>query len=1210
MNRIKLYHNSHLARYRFPFGAAPCGTTVAFSLDVTGLPPDCVCNLRIWFQDAGETLVPMSVIGEASSAESVEGAVCRKYACTYTTPGSPGNVWYYFIVTGSGITRYYGNNDQSRGGEGKETFSPPPSYQLTVYEKNPVPSWWKEGLVYQIFVDRFYRGADWKERFFDAQGADDRKGPTRVLQSDWRDSPFLYKDDRGWVMRWPFFGGTLEGVREKLSYLKSLGVTIIYLNPIFEAASNHKYDTGDYMKIDPGYGDEEVFRLLTKEAADFGVSVILDGVFSHTGADSIYFNKYGNYPSLGAWQSKDSPYRSWYRFNHDPEGYECWWGVADLPNVEEDDSGYIDFICDDDDSVVRHWIKAGARGWRLDVADELPDEFIRHIRKAMKETDSDSVLLGEVWEDASNKTSYGAIRQYLLGMELDSTMNYPFRDWSLDFLLCRVTPSEVHSRVMNLYENYPRDYFFSCLNLIGSHDKPRILSILGDAPVNSELSDWQKQSWRLSDEQRNLARRRLKLLSVWQMTFPGVPSVYYGDEAGAEGFDDPYNRAPFPWGREDSSILEHYRLIGNLRAEYELFRNGEFVSYGGYRHMYAFVRRGDRERAVVFLNASSDASEEAVITLSRDETVFVELISSEVLLPEIQAASVGEAPETVRRNESALWAGGDFDSPDGRESSLLRVSVEPLTAKIIYIRKADPATLVMKSLPRAAGIICHITSLPSDNGCGDFGKVAYDFCDYLASSGQTLWQTLPITAIGEGNSPYSGASAFAGNELLIDIGDLVNDGLLDEKDLPKPNLTARVLHSIVMGGIGRRADFARARAVKMPLFEKAFTAFDSDAGAFVKFCEKNEAWLSDYCLFRSLSDEMDGKPWQEWPAALRDRDPKELTKRRAKLSRTVDFHAFLQYIFAKQWDALKAYAAKKGISILGDMPIYVSAAGCDTWVNRALFNMDKHGIVRKTGGVPPDAFAEDGQNWNNPVFDWDANRRQGYKWWTERFHRNLQLYDFLRLDHFRGFEACYEIPVGEETARRGEWRKGPGKELFEAVESALGPLPILAEDLGLITPGVSDLRNTFAWPGMKVYQFHADEMSPNESSERPPDVALSQVFYTGTHDNDTLASFVSESMKAVEDNADAAQISPPMPADSVSDDVKAACAEIIEKLYAASAVWVILPLQDVWFLGAEARMNTPGVADGNWAWVAPKDAFTRESAEWLRGLAKKYGRLG
>jgi 4-alpha-glucanotransferase len=821
------------------------------------------------------------------------------------------------------------------------------------------------------------------------------------------------------------------------------------------------------------------------------------------------------------------------------------------------------------------------------------------------------------------------MRQYLLGAELDSTMNYPFRDWSLDFSMGRIAPAEVHARVMSLYENYPREYFFSCLNLIGSHDKPRILSVLGEAPTEADFSEWQKQSWRLGDAQRDLAKRRLKLLAVWQAAFPGVPSLYYGDEAGAEGFGDPYNRAPFPWGREDSDILERYRLVGNLRAEYDLFRKGEFVSYGGYRHVYAFGRRSERERAVVLLNGSHDEAEDVRIALSRDETVFVELLSGDVLEPDRQAAS---ADETASRDEALFWSGGDFDSCGGRAPAVLRVRMHPLESKIVYIRKADPAHLVMKTLPRAAGVLCHITSLPSDMGVGDFGKAAYDFCDYLASAGQRIWQVLPITAAGGGNSPYSGVSAFAGNELLISTDGLCEAGLLTEGDLPRPNLTARVLQNIVTGGSGNRADFMRARAVKLPLLEKAFAAFDRDEPAFADFCEQNAAWLPDYCLYRAVSDERDGEPWQEWPAELRDRDAETLARHMQALAEPIAFHAFLQYCFMKQWDALKAYATERGVSILGDMPIYVSASSCDTWVHRNLFDLDERGRMRKTGGVPPDAFTADGQNWRNPVFLWDANRRQDYRWWIERLRRNLRLYDFLRLDHFRGFEACWEIPAGAETARDGNWRKGPGKALFEAAEAALGPLPILAEDLGVITPGVNDLRHAFAWPGMKVYQFHADEMVPADeeieagksgaaggdegapgteaaetdaAEKESRTAAFLQAFYTGTHDNDTLASWVFENMRAAGQTSQ--QIGP---ANAAQDRVRETCAAIVERLYAAPALWVILPLQDVWFLGADARMNTPGVAEGNWVWAASAEAFTQESAAWLRGLAERCGRLG
>ncbi|MDR1571156.1 MAG: 4-alpha-glucanotransferase, partial [Clostridiales Family XIII bacterium] len=1055
---------------------------------------------------------------------------------------------------------------------------------------------WKEGLVYQLFVDRFARGEDWQRRFFDARG-DGRLGTKRLLQPDWHDVPFMCKDDRGWVVRWPFFGGTLEGVREKLSYIRSLGVTVIYMNPVFEAASNHKYDTGDYMKIDPGYGDEDAFRRLAEEAAEHGISIVLDGVFSHTGADSVYFNRYGNYPSLGAWQSEDSPYRGWYRFNQDPEGYECWWGVADLPNVEESDSGYQEYIWGGDDSVIRHWLRAGARGWRLDVADELPDSFIASLKTAIKETKGDGLLMGEVWEDASNKRSYGEMREYLLGRELDATMNYPFRDWCIDFALNRIGPPELHARVMNIYENYPRERFVSCMNLVGSHDRERILSVLGGLPDEQAMSDWQRQSWRLGTEARGLAKRRLKLLSLWQMAFPGVPSIYYGDEAGVEGLSDPHNRATFPWGREDGDLVGWYRMIGNLRAEYSVLRDGGFESCGGYSHMYAFSRFSGGERALIFINASAEHSEDAEIELADGENVFVELLSGEAL------------------------------EPDGADGPL-RLSVGPLECRAVYIRKTDPALLPMKKLGRAAGLLCHVTSLPSDIGCGDMGQVAYDFCGYLASGGQRIWQILPLNPAGAGDSPYSGCSAFAGNELLIDCGAFMKSGLISEQDMPKRNLTAQALQSIMGGGVQSRADFARARAAKQPVFEKAYAAFNENSADFRDFCARNEYWLADYCLYRAIREYFGGKPWQEWPQDIRDREPAALDEYRERLSRAAGLHRFLQYEFERQWNALKAHANGLGVSILGDLPIYVSADSCDAWANRSLFALDGAGRARKTGGVPPDAFSEDGQNWGNPVFDWPANRSQGYEWWIRRLGRNLALCDFLRLDHFRGFEAYWEIPAGSATAVSGFWAKGPGKELFEAAEAALGPLPMLAEDLGYLTPNVDDLKNTFAWPGMKVYQFHADSMGlkdparPDEAgdsdggdggvkdaegaegaedAEDAGRVSL-QAYYTGTHDNDTLAGWL-----AGAEGAGGADGEASAPLDQ--EGIRARCSEIIESLYGSDAMWVILPLQDAWFLDSSARMNIPGTVGGNWVWAAGKDGFTGASSLYLRGLAEKYKRL-
>jgi 4-alpha-glucanotransferase len=1177
---------------------------------------------------------------------------CRRYSALYKTPDAPGLVWYYFIVSTNSITRYYGNNEGSLGGVGLTTFSPPASYQITVYEESPVPEWWKEGMVYQIFVDRFSRGKDWKERFFNAAARERKAGPTRLMQTDWRDAPFLYKDDRGWVTRWPFFGGTLEGVREKLNYLRSLGVTIIYFNPIFEAASNHKYDTADYMKIDPGYGDEGGFKRLIQEAEEYGISIMLDGVFSHTGADSKYFNKYGNYPEIGAWQSQDSPYRSWYRFNHDAEGYECWWGVADLPNVEESDPSYQEYIWGGKDSVIRHWLKAGVMGWRLDVADELPDEFIRNIKTALKETEPEGVLLGEVWEDASNKRSYGMMREYFLGKELDSTMNYPFKAWCMDFALNRVSPADVHARVMNLFENYPREHFYACLNLIGSHDSVRALTALCNPPDEAGMSEWQKQSWRMDGDRRDIAKRRLRLLSLWQMTFPGVPSIYYGDEAGMEGFSDPHNRGTYPWGSEDEELLGWYRIICNLRAEYEIFRNGEFISYGGYANTYAFCRFNANERAIVFLNASSEQYEDVSLRLFSSEILCLELLSGTVLEPEYAAEAVLEfesaqagkpwasseglsmqagTPDAfwrgvLKRRQRLYGQGKDEDARAGK-ARMVNLSIEPGGSRVIYIKNTRPEALVMKNARRAAGILCHITSLPSVYGCGDFGSEAYTFCDYLAAAGQRIWQILPLNPTGAAYSPYSSCSAFAGNELLLDLNAFVNEGLLSPEDLPQ-----------VEAG-SKQADFERALRIKLPLYRKAYAAFNKDDKKFREFCVSAASWLDDYCLYRAISAHFGDASWQDWPKNIRERKSDAMKEYKWRYADEMGFYRFLQYKFAEQWQALKTYANAKNISILGDMPIYVAAHSCDTWVNRDVFLLDDEGRPYKTGGVPPDFFSDDGQNWKNPVFDWKSNKAHGYAWWIERFKRNLQLYDFLRLDHFRGFEACWEIPGEDSTAKNGQWIKGPGKDLFDAVEAALGSLPFLAEDLGYITSNVNDLKNTFAWPGLKVYQFHADEMdlgdvnaSGSESaakSEKTPAYGdYMQVYYTGTHDNNTLAAWVAEQMAAdgyyssvsdsvkygrghsgvSDSNSSAHGRRDADAADGVSGEIKTRCKTIIESLYASKAMWVIIPLQDIWFLGGESRMNTPGTVEGNWLWTAHKDAFTSESQISLKRLTEAYAR--
>jgi 4-alpha-glucanotransferase len=351
---------------------------------------------------------------------------------------------------------------------------------------------------------------------------------------------------------------------------------------------------------------------------------MLDGVFSHTGSDSVYFNKYGNYPGIGAYQSPESPYYSWYRFKCAKDDYECWWGVDSLPNVNEMNPGYVDFIITGQDSVIKHWMELGTKGWRLDVADELPDEFIHLLRDAMKEKDADSVLMGEVWEDASNKESYGRRRAYLLGAEFDSIMNYPFRVIMTDFFLGKRNAAQVNEALMSIYENYPLHNFYSNMNLIGSHDVPRILTILGEAPEDQQLSQLQKEAYLLPEAQKALAVARLKLLSLVQMTFPGVPSIYYGDEAGLEGYRDPLNRGTYPWGRENHTLLDWYKTITSIRKRYDVFSTGKWIPVYFEGDAFGYIRKVENGKDV-FGGACEDNTALMLVNRSKDSKCHVSI---------------------------------------------------------------------------------------------------------------------------------------------------------------------------------------------------------------------------------------------------------------------------------------------------------------------------------------------------------------------------------------------------------------------------------------------------------------------------------------------------------------------------------------------------------------------------------------------------------
>lgn len=570
------YHNSHDIFYRSPFGAVCCGQTIRIRFKVEdGLTEIRSVKLRLWRYESAEEKIEM----EGSKGCGAQ----RIYTADIRSVDSPGLIWYYFIIELGERIYYYGNNRERLGGVGDTYEFQPDSFQITVYERGfKTPDWFKNSIMYQIMVDRFRRKGDISETA--------RLRRDIVIHRRWDEEPNYKPDPKTNEMLCnDFFGGNLQGIIEELPYIKSLGVGVIYLNPIFEAYSNHKYDTGDYMKVDPMFGGEEDLKELTAAAESAGIRIIVDGVFSHTGSDSVYFNREGRYESVGAYNSPSSHYYGWYSFKSYPDDYACWWGIRTLPEVTELEPSYMNFILGEK-GVVCKWMDDGIKGYRLDVADELPDQFIEKLRSSVKEKDSDGVLIGEVWEDASNKISYGRRRRYMFGNELDSVMNYVLKDCLIDFLTGRCGGEHLHRVVMSLYENYPLEAFYSLMNILGTHDTERILFSLGECKVISGTGRDGDANASLSPEQSALAVSRLKIAYAFLSSFPGVPCIYYGDEAGLGGMGDPFNRRTYPWGHENHELVDLYRLIGNLRNSTDALRTGGFfpVHYG--QDTYGFVR--------------------------------------------------------------------------------------------------------------------------------------------------------------------------------------------------------------------------------------------------------------------------------------------------------------------------------------------------------------------------------------------------------------------------------------------------------------------------------------------------------------------------------------------------------------------------------------------------------------------------------------------
>ena len=616
---MEILHNSYEEKFRKPFGAALCNSTIKLAVLVTDPIPSLKCSATIWINSDDMKLINMS-------PQFIDGKIL--YQCEFKAPAEPCLLWYHFVLENYEEKYYYGDNDKQYGGTGRVYDTNPKSYQITVYEKENVPTWYKEGIAYQIFPDRFSRGTDYEIR--KAAGLKYIEGTDRErVYVDWNEPVRYERDDLGGVRNWQFYGGTLKGIEEKLPYLKELGVTVIYLNPIFEARSNHKYDTADYMKIDPGFGDTESFVSLMNKAKNMGIHILLDGVFSHTGADSIYFNKQNNYDSLGAYQSKDSKYYKWYKMKENIDDYDCWWGVKDLPEVNEMNEDFLNFICRDNDSVVKHWIRLGASGFRLDVADELPDSFIEEIKKAMVSVNKDTVLLGEVWEDASNKISYGKRRKYFSGRELQSIMNYELSKAGINFMKGIINAEDLKNLILHQAENYPIEYFYSNFNLISSHDRIRAMTLLGDCPDKDNMTETEMGEFSLSQEKYDLAKSRIKVLSTLQFTLPGIPMIYYGDEVGLSGYTDPYNRKPYPWGNEDLEILEHYKKLSKIRLENNAILKGDYKVYSFYEHVIGFLRKYKNEEVLILGNRGIFFDEAVDVEIDTDGDYYIDLFTND-----------------------------------------------------------------------------------------------------------------------------------------------------------------------------------------------------------------------------------------------------------------------------------------------------------------------------------------------------------------------------------------------------------------------------------------------------------------------------------------------------------------------------------------------------------------------------------------------------
>jgi 4-alpha-glucanotransferase len=501
-------------------------------------------------------------------------------------------------------------------------------------------------------------------------------------------------------------------------------------------------------------------------------------------------------------------------------------------------------------------------------------------------------------------------------------------------------------------------------------------------------------------------------------------------------------------------------------------------------------------------------------------------------------------------------------------------------------------------LPRASGVLLHPTSLPSRHGIGDLGKEAHAFVDFLAATGQRWWQMLPLGPTGYGNSPYQSTSSFAGNPLLIDVDNLVERGwLARESCLHEPRLPSD------------HVNFDAVAALKEGSLRLAFRGFKTNGAdsQFEEFVTANRSWLDDYVLYQSLKDVHAGLPWYQWEPELIERNPAALAKWRDRLIKGIQYHEFVQYVFDLQWNELRAACRARGVMLIGDLPIFVAHDSADVWANPELFYLDKSGQPLVVAGVPPDYFSETGQYWGNPLYRWDVHAADDYAWWVARLRFLLARVDVARIDHFRGFEANWEIPAGSPTAASGKWVEGPGSKFFDALRRRLGNLPVIAEDLGVITPGVEALRDEFALPGMRVLQF-GFSADPGAEKHLPHRFAPHCVVYTGTHDNDTTLGWFSSTDVATTQSWEDIVAERAFAKRYMETDGTDFTWEMIRLAFSSVADTAIVPLQDILGLDSKARMNMPGRAEGNWGWRFHEGQIDARAYDRLAELTAVYSR--